>query len=132
MNSTASTSPPSRTPEQRQRAMDRAISKALEQSRAGNVPTLLRSFTSPDGLETRQCWTVSSRTVAGAVYNVDLTADADGVTTLCTCAAAESDRLCWHRAAVKLAASGQIEYHEGGQSAPEIDPWDSDLDQVAG
>ena len=126
MDTTAS--PPTRTPEQRQRAIDRAMSKALEQARAGNLPTLLRIFTSPDGLETRQFWTVSSRTVAGSVYNVDLTADSGGIKTLCTCAAAEADRLCWHRAAVRLAASQAIEYHDGRQAVPETDQWITEPD----
>lgn len=28
-----------------------------------------------------------------------------------------------------LAASGQIDYHDGRQSVPETDPWGSDLDE---
>jgi hypothetical protein len=100
---------PARSP--RRRAIDRAIAKAHEQARADNLPTLLRSHRDADG-DWRQTWSVGSRTVAGSVYTIDLCHDANGVQTLCDCAAAESDRICWHRAAVRLAHLGQLAYHD--------------------
>ena len=95
-----------------QRAIDRATAKAYEQARADNLPTLLRSRRTPDG-DWRQVWSVGSRTVAGSVYTIDLAHDAAGIETLCDCAAAESDRICWHRASVRLAHLGQLAYHDG-------------------
>ena len=49
----------------------RAVSKAYEQARDGNLPTLLKTYTT-DPLETWQVWSVGSRTVAGTVYLIDL------------------------------------------------------------
>ena len=107
---------PQVTPEQarrkRQQAIDRATVKALAQAEAGNLPTLMRSYTSADGLTTTQHWLVTSRTRGETTYNVDLSADCDGLKTLCTCEAAQADRICWHRSAARLAALGQIKRHE--------------------
>ncbi len=128
------------TPEEarrrKQAAIDRAQHKAHEQAAAGNLPTLLRTFTSPDGLETRQFWTVGSRTTGGVVYDVSLTADADGLTTLCHCDGATAGRICWHRAAVRLAALGELECHRAQWPTVRLaelatpDPWPLDLDDV--
>jgi hypothetical protein len=96
----------------RQARIDRAVAKALEQARTGNLPTLLRTYTS-DPLETWQVWSVGSRTVAGTVYLIDLKADADGLSTLCSCQAGDANRICWHRAAARMAALGEIDHHEG-------------------
>ncbi len=120
-----------------QRAIDRATHKAQEQAAAGNLPRLLRSFTSPDGLEQRQFWTVGSRTTGGVVYDVTLTADCDGLKTLCHCDGANAGRICWHRAAVRLAALGELECHRAQWPTvrlPELavpDPWPADLDDAA-
>ena len=117
-------------------AIDRATHKAHEQARTGNVPTLLRSFTSPDGLEQRQFWTVGSRTTGGVVYDVTLTADADGLKTLCHCDGATAGRICWHRAAVRLAALGELECHRATWPTVRLpalatpDPWPADLDDA--
>ena len=131
---------PEVTPEEARRrlqaAIDRATHKAHKQAQAGNLPTLLRSFTSPDGLEQRQFWTVGSRTTGGVVYDVTLTADCDGLKTLCHCDGANAGRICWHRAAVRLAALGELESHRAtwptvrlpALAAP--DPWPADLDDV--
>lgn len=96
-----------RTPEQRQAAIDRAIARAHEQAQAGNLPRLLRQFHDPE--QTRQVWAISSRTTGGVVYTVDLIADADGLHTHChECQAATAGRLCWHRAACRLAVLGEL------------------------
>ena len=101
-----------RTPRQRQAALDKAISKAHEQARIGNLPTLLRQHDTDH--DTRQVWSIGSRTVAGVVYTIDLIADAEGITTLChDCEAAHAGRLCWHRASARLAALGELDYHDG-------------------
>ena len=92
---------------QLQNRIDRAVAKAIEQSQAGNRPTLLGQWES--GLETRQKWAVGSRTQAGVVYLVELAAGADGLETHCTCAAAEADRICWHRAIVRGSALVALE-----------------------
>ncbi len=116
MSSYAQPSPRVRTPEQRQRSIDAALSKAEEQARAGILPTLRRSFTSPDGLETQQHYVVPSRMTQGAYYHVVVRADVDGLHTHChDCEAAHAGRLCWHRAACWLAALGRIGYHDGQQ-----------------
>ena len=98
--------------ESRQARIDRAVAKAHEQARAGNLPTLLKSYTT-DPLETWQVWSVGSRTVAGTVYLIDLKADADGLSTLCSCQAGDANRICWHRAAARMAALGEIDHHQG-------------------
>ena len=99
-----------RTPAAIRAVIDRALAKAREQARANNVPALLSSEVAADA--TRQRWAVSSRTVAGTVYLVDLTADADGVSTLCQCEAQHAGRLCWHRAAARLAMFREIGHHD--------------------
>ena len=95
----------------RQRAIDRATAKAFEQARADNLPTLLRSRRTPDG-GWQQVWSVGSRTVAGSVYTIDLAHDGAGIETLCDCAAFEAERICWHRAACRLAHLGELAYHD--------------------
>jgi hypothetical protein len=129
--SNATTSPRTRTPEQRQRAIDTALTKAQEMARAGILPTLVRSFTSPDQLETQQHYTVPSRMTQGTYYHVTVRADADGLHTLChDCEAATAGRLCWHRAACWLAALGRLGCHDGQQPvitpATAPDPWDEE------
>ncbi len=108
----------SRTPEQRQAAIDRATAKALEQARAKNIPTLLRKHTSRDGLQTTAVWNVSSRITAGTIYLVDMTADCDGIRTLCSCDGASAGRICWHRSAVRLAVHGDIPHHDRRVKTP--------------
>ncbi len=132
---------PAVTPEEarrrKQAAIDRAMHKAREQAQAGNIPVLVRDFTSPDGLEQRQYWTIGSRTTGGVVYNVDLTASASGIETLCHCDGANAGRLCWHRAAVRLAALGELECHRAKWPTvqlPELaspDPWPATDDVAA-
>lgn len=103
---------------QLQNRIDRAVAKAIEQSQAGNRPTLLGQWES--GLETRQKWAVGSRTQAGVVYLVELAAGADGLETHCTCAAAEADRICWHRAIVRGSALGELAFIDGRHVASVI------------
>jgi erythromycin esterase-like protein len=87
----------------------RATAKAHEQARAGNLPTLLRSRF--DGEAITELWSIGSRTTGGAVYIVDLRHDADGVTTYCECEAQHAGRVCWHRAAARLAHADAIRSH---------------------
>lgn len=99
----ATTAPRSR----QQAAIDRAVARAHEQAAIGNRPRLLRQFHDPE--QTRQVWAIGSRTTGGTVYTVDLIADADGISTHChECAAASAGRLCWHRAACRLAVLGEL------------------------
>ena len=86
---------PARVPawSRRQISIDRATAKAHEQSRVDNLPTLLRSRRDADG-------------------GCRPTRLAAGIETLCDCAAAESDRICWHRAACRLAHLGELAYHD--------------------
>ncbi len=124
---TTSTVTPEQARAKRQAAIGRAMHKAREQAQAGNIPVLVRDFTSPDGLEQRQYWTVGSRTTGGVVYNVDLCASADGLTTLCHCDGANAGRLCWHRASVRLAALGELEHHTSRRATvATADPWTVD------
>jgi hypothetical protein len=95
---------------------------ALEQSRAGNLPTLLKSITTSDRLTTQERWSVGSRVTAGQVYLIDLHADGDGISTICSCAAAEAQRLCWHRAACRMAALGEVDYHDATTVTPSAKP----------
>ena len=97
----------------RDRAIERAVTRALEQSRAGNLPTLLRAYVDP--AQTCQVWSIGSRTTGGTVYLIDLEANSDGITTHCSCQAGDADRICWHRAAVRLACLGEISHHEARQ-----------------
>ncbi len=121
----------------KQAAIDRAMAKAHEQARAGNLPLLLRQFDTDH--DTRQVWSVGSRVTAGACYTIDLTADADGIRTLCDCQAGATEKICWHRAAVRLAALGELQYHTTKQPTVPItladlhghagaapDPWDAE------
>ncbi len=107
------------TPEQarakRQASIDKARHKALEQHRAGNWPTLLRQDN--DVHETRQRWTVGSRTTAGQTYLVDLNASAAGIATHCSCPASEAERICWHRSIVRACCLGELDYHDGRRPA---------------
>ena len=124
MSSNATTDPRTR----KQAAIDRATSKAHEQARAGNLPTLLRTFGTD--FDTRQTWNVNSRVTAGQTYLIDLVADCDGIRTLCTCDAAHADRICWHRAAVRLAALGELAHHTTRQPTVAVDPWPADTDDA--
>ena len=72
----------------------------VEQSDAGNTPVLLRQHDRT--YETAQVWSIGSRTTGGAVYIVETSATAAGIETRCSCKAGEEDRLCWHRASVRL------------------------------
>ena len=95
----------------RDRAIERAVHRALEQADAGNHPVLLRERQHASA--TQQTWSIGSRTTGGSVYLVDATADSSGIETRCTCAAADSDRLCWHRASVRLAIFRDIPHTDG-------------------
>ena len=64
---TTSTVTPEQARAKRQAAIGRAMHKAREQAQAGNIPVRVRDFTSPDGLEQRQYWTIGSRTTGGVV-----------------------------------------------------------------
>jgi hypothetical protein len=93
-----------------QATINRAIARAHDQARAGNLPALLSSDVRPEA--TRQTWAITSRSLAGAVYLVDLVADCTGVDTHCQCEASHAGRICWHRAAVRLALFGDIGHHD--------------------
>ena len=131
---------PQVTPEEarrrKQAAIDRATAKAHEQARSGNLPMLLRQ--ADEGHQSRQVWSIGSRMTAGTCYTIDLTADCDGLRTLCDCPAGTTDKICWHRAAVRLAALGELQYHTTKQPTVSItladlhgtaglpDPWDAE------
>ena len=80
----------------------RAMDKAHDQARAGNLPTLTE--TSFDGTAIRETWNVHSRTGQN-VYAVSLTHSRAGIATECSCPAAGA---CWHRAAARLAHQDAI------------------------
>ena len=102
-----------------QAARERAQAKAVEQARVGNVPTLIRQRFTGDALV--ELWSVGSRTSGGTVYLVDLRHDADGISTLCDCPAADC---CWHRAACRLAHADRIPSHnaQGWRMTPKARP----------
>lgn len=126
MSSNVAHEPRTRTPQQQQAIIDRALSKAHEQARAGNLPSLLRQHNALDNLSTTQVWTVGSRTTGGTIYRVVVTADGDGLSSLCECEAAHANRICWHRAACRLAALGDIPSHTTAHQpvTPVADPSD--------
>ena len=136
MSSYAQPSSRVRTPEQLQAAILRATAKVHEQAEARNLPRLLRQFDTDH--DTRQVWSIGSRTTGGRIYTVDLCADASGITTLCDC---EATGICWHRQAARMAVFGELTYHDcrptrgvvlvdehGNGTAP--DPWPADLDDA--
>jgi hypothetical protein len=88
----------------RQARIDRANAKAHEQARAGNLPTALAARAWSNGI-TRWRYSVGSRTAGGSVYLVDLTDDHGTIWTACDCPAIG---VCWHRAATRLAHTGQL------------------------
>lgn len=98
-----------------QTSIDRATARALEQARLGNLPTLISS--DADAAQTWQVWSVSSRTTDGSIYVVDLYADIDGLRTICSCEAGKASRICWHRAASRLACLGDIPHFEAAEAA---------------
>jgi hypothetical protein len=93
-----------------QATINRAIARAHTQAQAGNIPALLSSDVTPTA--TRQTWAVTSRSVAGTVYLVDLVADSSGIDTHCECEASHAGRICWHRASARLALFGDIDHHD--------------------
>jgi hypothetical protein len=99
------------SPTSRERAIERATRRALEQAQAGNTPVLLRQAERWGA--TQQTWSIGSRTTGGAVYLVEATAGSDGIETRCTCAAADAERLCWHRASIRLSIYGDITWTDG-------------------
>jgi hypothetical protein len=124
--------PRTRTPEQTQTAIIRATAKVWEQAEARNLPRLLRQFDTDH--DTRQVWTIGSRTTGGTVYTVDLMADANGIATMCDC---EAVGICWHRQAARMAVFGQVTYHDCRPTAGRVltdlhghgtapDPWDAE------
>lgn len=112
------------TAAQKQAIIDRALAKAHEQARAGNLPSLLRQHNALDNLSTTQVWTVGSRTTGGVIYRVVVTADGDGISSLCECEAAHSGRICWHRAACRMAALGELPQAAPVAATPVADPSD--------
>jgi len=93
-----------RTQAQVQATLDRALVKSDEQARIGNLPRLVRSFSTPDGV--RQVWSVSSRTTGGVIYMLDTLVGTTGVVeSLCEC---QATGWCWHRSHVERAIDGAI------------------------
>jgi hypothetical protein len=93
-----------------QSRIDRAYAKAHEQARAGNLPAVLHARAWSNGI-TRWRYSVASRITAGTVYLVDLTDDHGQLFTACDC---PSVGPCWHRAAVRLAHTGQLTAYRTG------------------
>jgi hypothetical protein len=90
-----------------QARIDRAYAKAHEQARVGNVPTAITARAWSNGV-TRWRYSVASRTTGGDVWLVDLTDTHGALTTACDCPAIG---VCWHRAAARLAHTGQLVPH---------------------
>jgi hypothetical protein len=88
----------------RQAQIERAMSKAFEQARADNLPTLLGVRAWSNGVSQWR-WSVASRTVAGVVYLITLCDDHGLLTSTCDCPAVD---VCWHRAAARLAYAGRL------------------------
>lgn len=87
-------------------SINRALDKAHDQARAGNVPTLTAAELLRDSIH--ETWRVLSRTTDGVAYTVDLLHTRDGIETLCDCLAATAGRCCWHRGAARLAHEDAI------------------------
>lgn len=94
-----------------QAQIDRARARALEMAERGVRPTLLRQLDQPE--RTIQTWSVPSRTTDGALYLVDARTDADGTHTLCSCKAAETGAVCWHRSITRAAIFGEVAHRDG-------------------
>jgi hypothetical protein len=81
--------------------MRRAYDRARDQIRRGVVPVLIDTALASDRLTER--WVVPSATRDNLSWVVDLARDMRGMSTSCTCEAAQRGQLCWHRAAARLA-----------------------------
>jgi hypothetical protein len=92
---------------QQQARIDRAMARAHEQARVGNVPTAITARAWSNGI-TRWRYSVASRTTGGDVWLVDLTDTHGTLVTACDCPAVG---VCWHRAAARLAHTGQLVPH---------------------
>lgn len=108
MATTQNAQPSCQSRQSRQSSIDRAYTRAIQMARAGIVPALVRSSTSADGLQTVAVFGVPSRTAPGAVHLVTLIADCDGLASTCDCPAGATDKPCWHRAACRLQALGEL------------------------
>jgi hypothetical protein len=92
---------------QQQARIDRAMARAHEQARVGNVPTAITARAWSNGI-TRWRYSVASRTTGGDVWLVDLTDTHGTLVTACDCPAVG---VCWHRAAARLAHTGLLVPH---------------------
>lgn len=118
---TASTQNVATDPKSQQASRDRAQARALEMVQQGVRPTLLRQLDQPE--RTIQTWSAPSRMTRGQHYLVDVRADASGVTTMCSCQAAQADRCCWHRCLVRLAVFGEISHLDGRRPLSPVDEY---------
>lgn len=89
---------------------DRMIAKSEEQTRAGNLPRLLRTLPQQPNGDLVQIWSVSSRTVAGEIHIVEVAQPTDGRPPLitCDCPAVE---YCWHQMHVLRAMNGEVPFY---------------------
>ncbi len=98
--------------DEQQRQIDRAQGKSAEQAAANVYPYHLATTTAAGQIVSR--WTVPSRTTAGTHYSVSATRptgplDPATIRTSCDCPAVG---VCWHRAHVRAAMTGQIRYRD--------------------
>ncbi len=89
---------------------DRMIAKSEEQTRAGNLPRMLRLLPQQPNGDLVQIWSVSSRTVAGEIRIVEVTQPTDGRAPSVTCDCPASEH-CWHQVHVLRALSGEVPYY---------------------
>jgi hypothetical protein len=89
-----------RTPVQRRAALDRALTKSVEQVAVNNLPRVLR--VNP----TERVWAIGSRTEGGVIWLVTESPEGE---LRCDCPAESS--ACWHLTHVARALSGAIGYH---------------------
>lgn len=89
----------------RQKMIDRATARAIDQVAHGHRPIFLRELVRSGG-EPVEVWSVPSRSQDGQHWVVEAVWRGDTVVTACECGSG----ICWHRAAVRLAINGDTEY----------------------
>ncbi len=89
---------------------DRMIAKSEEQTRAGNLPRMLRLLPQQPNGDLVQIWSVSSRTVAGEIRIVEVTQPTDGRAPSVTCDCPASEH-CWHQMHVLRAINGEVPFY---------------------
>lgn len=86
--------------------INRAMDKAHDQARNGNLPTLVATELVTGAIH--ETWMVDSRTHRGTTYTVSLCHDCESIRTSCICPAGQSGKCCWHRALARLGHTDSI------------------------